>query len=152
MFQRGGMPVVKSCAAVSLSVTADVMSRPRSTNFCAQLRLLTSAATVVAAAMLVGSTVFGQETLTGNYFAHDPSRIIKDGNRYHFFRTDRGINQLVNRFEELDWRRAGVPWCAARLGDECGVRVLSEQLFMGAGCRVFQWQVNASNQLFRLRR
>jgi len=43
-----------------------------------------------------------QEVLTGDYYAHDPSTINKDGSRYYFFRTDYGIS--INWSDDLyDW-------------------------------------------------
>ena len=47
-----------------------------------------------------------QEPLFGNYFAHDPSTLIKDGNRYFFFRTDQGIS--INWSDDLrNWNSGG---------------------------------------------
>ena len=46
------------------------------------------------------------QPLSGNFNAHDPSRLIKDGNRYYFFRTAPGIG--INWSSDLrTWNSAG---------------------------------------------
>lgn len=45
----------------------------------------------VVAVVLCALPVLGQEELYGNFACHDPSGLIKDGNRYCFFRTGSGI-------------------------------------------------------------
>lgn len=56
-------------------------------------RVLLRPVSLVAAwiGLLHGLTGFAQEALTGTYYAHDPSTIVKDGSRYFFFRTSAGI-------------------------------------------------------------
>mgnify|MGYP001371839400 CR=1 FL=1 len=51
-----------------------------------------------------GSSAF--ETVTGNIFAHDPSRLIKDGNRYYYFRTSQGIESAYST-DLRNWTYAG---------------------------------------------
>jgi hypothetical protein len=42
-------------------------------------------------ALLCGQTANAQLPVYGDYWAHDPSTMIKDGNRYYIFRTSQGI-------------------------------------------------------------
>jgi len=51
-------------------------------------------------------TLPAQEEIYGNYYAHDPSTLIKDGTNYYFFRTDQGIS--INRSPDLrNWSHIG---------------------------------------------
>jgi hypothetical protein len=60
----------------------------------------------VIACVLSAATVPAQEQLEGNYYAHDPSTIIKAGTNYYFFRTDTYIS--INRSSDLrTWSSAG---------------------------------------------
>lgn len=52
-------------------------------------RYLNCITTLVVA--LCAASVLAQEDLTGAIGCHDPSTLIKDGNRYYFFRTGSGI-------------------------------------------------------------
>src|SRR5262249_2304321 len=57
--------------------------------------------------LLAASLTRAQEPLFGNYFAHDPSTLIKDGNRYYYFRTDQGIS--INWSTDLrNWNGGGM--------------------------------------------
>ena len=58
------------------------------------------------ACILSAVNVPAQEQLDGNYYAHDPSTIIKDGANYYFFRTDQNIS--INRSPDLrNWSHIG---------------------------------------------
>ncbi len=43
------------------------------------------------AASLLTSTSFAQEPIVGDYWAHDPSTMIRSGDRYYVYRTSQGI-------------------------------------------------------------
>jgi len=61
-------------------------AKPRS---CADLMMAMQIA--VCATMLAASVSPAQEPITGNIWAHDPSTMIKDANRYYIFTTGSGI-------------------------------------------------------------
>ena len=69
-------------------------------------RLLPVAVLAAVAWWAMASAAFAQEELRGDTGAHDPSTLIKDGDRYYFFLTSTGIEYKWSD-NLLDWNFGG---------------------------------------------